>query len=255
MSDRVAGSRRMMGGVAALVATTGMALVIARAEAPPRAVTASLSADEAKEGFVLLFNGCDLDGWLAEGSGYEVRDGLLICPKGRGKDLLHSREFSDFVLRFEFRLDRGANNGLAIRAPAMGKPSYDGMEIQIIDDDNYLEVHNYRLQPWQKHGSVYGVVPATPGALRGPGEWNEQEVRAVGSRITVVLNGRTILDTDLSTLTETADGKGLDEHPGVRRRSGRIGFLGHGDEVAFRNIRIRDLSAAAGGATSAPAAP
>ncbi len=207
---------------------------------------ATLSEEEAREGFVLLFNGRDLDGWLAEGSGYEVRDGLLICPKGRGKNLFHTREFSDFELRFEFRLDRGANNGLAIRAPETGHPSFDGMEIQIIDDDNYLEVHNYGLQPWQRHGSVYGVVAAQPGALRPAGQWNEQIVRAVGSRITVMLNGRTILDTDLSTLTETADGKGLEKHPGVRRRSGRIGFLGHGDEVAFRNIRIRDLSAAGG---------
>lgn len=202
----------------------------------------TLSDEEVKEGFVFLFNGRNLDGWLAEGSGYEVRDGLLICPKGKGRNLFHAREFSDFILRFEFRLDRGANNGLAIRAPETGNPSYDGLEIQIIDDDNYLEVHNYRLQPWQKHGSIYGVVPAQPGALRSPGEWNEQEVRAVGSRITVVLNGQTILDTDLSKLETTADGKGLEKHPGVRRRTGRIGFLGHGDEVAFRNIRIRDLS-------------
>lgn len=243
----------MKGGVAAVVVTMFAALVVAHAEAP-REATASLSEEEAKEGFVLLFNGRNLDGWLPENSGYEVRDGLLVCPKGCKQNLFHSREFSDFVLRFEFRLDRGANNGLAIRAPATGNPTYDGMEIQIIDDDHYLEVHNYRLQPWQKHGSIYGVVPATPGALRPPGEWNEQEVRAVGSRITVVLNGRTILDTDLSTVTDTADGKGLEKHPGVRRRSGRIGFLGHGDEVAFRNIRIRDLSPAAAGAAGASAA-
>ncbi|MCX7819016.1 MAG: DUF1080 domain-containing protein [Kiritimatiellae bacterium] len=202
-----------------------------------------------EEGFVPLFNGRDLEGWLADGSGYEVRDGLLICPKGCKNNLFYGREFSDFVIRFEFRLTRGANNGLAIRAPERGNPSYDGLEIQIIDDDNYFEVHNYRLQPWQKHGSIYGVVAATPGALRPPGEWNEQEVRAVGSRITVVLNGRTIMDADLSQLSGTADGKGLDQHGGVHRRSGRIGFLGHGDEVAFRNIRIRDLAGAGGGPT------
>jgi hypothetical protein len=57
----------------------------------------------------------------------------------------------------------------------------------------------------------------------------------------VVVNGQTIVDADIDALTETADGKGLDHHPGLRRRTGHIGWLGHGARVEFRNIRIKPL--------------
>lgn len=193
------------------------------------------------EGFISLFNGTDLTGWMGATGGYSVEDGAMVCQEKGGGMLLTMHRFSDFVFRFEFKMPKGANNGLAIRTPASGNPAYAGMELQIIDNQGYKEVHNYELQPWQVHGSIYGCVPAQTGALKPCGEWNVQEVRAVGSQITVIVNGQTIVDADVDALTETADGKGLAEHPGLKRRTGHLGWLGHGARVEFRNVRIKPL--------------
>ncbi len=184
-------------------------------------------------GFVYLFNGHDLDGWM--GGQYVVEDGMLVCPAEGGGTLLTEREYANFVLRFEFRLQPGGNNGLAIRTPREGNPAYVGMELQILDNDapQYAD-----LQPTQYHGSIYGVVPAKRGALRKPGEWNRQEVYVNEDIIRVKVNGKLILDADLSTITDPAV---LEAHPGLRRYSGHIGFMGHGDRLEFRNLRIQEL--------------
>jgi hypothetical protein len=194
-----------------------------------------------QDGFISLFNGTDLTGWMGSTGGYAVEEGVMVCLEKGGGTLLTMHRFGDFVLRFDFRMPKGANNGLAIRSPAQGNPAYDGMELQIIDNDGYKEVHNYTLQPWQVHGSIYGCVPAKTGALKPCGEWNHQEVRAVGSRIMVILNDQTIVDADVDALTETADGGGLAKHPGLKRRTGHIGWLGHGAKLEFKSIRIKPL--------------
>lgn len=197
-----------------------------------------LARKQAEQGFVSLFNGRNLSGWMGEKNTWYVKDGALISrPDGHG-NLYTQETYSDFVLRFEFKLTLGANNGLGIRAPLEGDPAYAGMELQILD--NTAEKYS-GLEPYQYHGSVYGIVPAKRGYLKPAGEWNRQEVIARGSHITVKLNGETILDADVgkASTPDTPDGK---EHPGLLRNRGHIGFLGHGAEVAFRNIRIRDLN-------------
>jgi hypothetical protein len=192
---------------------------------------------ESEEGFVPLFNGKDLDGWqVVRGKPYLVEDGKLVCPARGGGALYTVQQYSDFILRFEFKLTPGANNGVAIRAPTRGNPAYAGIEIQILDD---YSPRYRKLRPVQYHGSVYGLVPAKRGALKPPGEWNHEEIVVRGSRVTVKLNGQVIVDTDLS---EIKDPKLLKRHPGLKRRKGHIGFLGHGTRVEFRNIRIKVLS-------------
>jgi len=196
-------------------------------------------ADEA--GFVSLFNGTSTEGWQGALAGYDIVDKELRCRKGAGGNLLTVAEYGDFVLRFEFRLTPGANNGLAIRAPATGDAAFVGMELQILDDSHPKYAN---LQPWQVHGSIYGVAAAKQECLKPAEEWNTEEVTARGSKITVVVNGKTIVDEDIKRFcsgTPTPDGKA---HPGLTRPKGHIGFLGHGDEVHFRNIRIQPLDAA-----------
>lgn len=189
------------------------------------------------EGFVPLFDGQTLAGWTGSVDGYTVEDGVLVCLPDKGGNLYTARTYDDFILRFAFKLTPGANNGLGIRAPLGTNAAYEGMELQILDDDD----PKYKdLQPYQYHGSIYGVVPAKRGHLKPDGEWNEQEVTAKGGRITVKLNGEVIVDADVSTIptTGTMDGKA---HPGLHRREGHIGFLGHGSRVEFRDIRIKEL--------------
>ena len=96
------------------------------------------------------------------------------------------------------------------------------------------------LKPWQFHGSIYGVAPALRGYQRPPGEWNDEEIRVQGRRVTVVLNGKIILNVDLDTATKDGTLSGRD-HPGVANTSGHIGFCGHGDLVEFTDLRIQSL--------------
>ena len=202
----------------------------------------TLCEDEQRDGFVPLFNGVDLHGWTGNKVDYYAHKGMIVCePSGRGSGNLYTdKQFSDFILRFEFKLTPGANNGLGIRTPLVGDAAYVGMELQILDD----EAEKYRnLESWQYHGSIYGVIAAERGHLKPVGEWNHQEVYANGHHIRVVLNGVTILDGDIYQAskggTQTIDNQ---NHPGLLNRSGHIGFLGHGDPLKFRNIRIKELN-------------
>ncbi|MFM8283767.1 MAG: DUF1080 domain-containing protein [Planctomycetaceae bacterium] len=203
------------------------------------AALAAAHVARGEEGFTPLFDGKSLAGWQGDVAGYEVVNGEIHCRQGAGGKLLTAAEYGDFVLRFEFRLTPGANNGLGIRAPVDGDAAFAGMELQILDDGH----EKYRsIAPWQAHGSIYGVVAATRGALKPTGEWNVEEVTVRGSKVMVVLNGQTIVDADVAEFRDgkaTLDGK---EHPGLKRTRGHLGFLGHGDEVHFRNIRLRPLS-------------
>lgn len=193
-----------------------------------------------EKGFVTLFNGNNLDGWVGNKQMYKVENGSIkVDPEaeGHGGNLFTEKEYANFILRFEFQLTPGANNGLGIHAPLEGDAAYVGKEIQILD--NTAEKWS-DLEPYQYHGSVYGVIPAKRGFLKPVGEWNQQEVMVKGPEIKVILNGTVILDANM--LEASKDGS-LDQkdHPGLQKEKGHIGFLGHGDVVSFKNIRIKEL--------------
>ncbi|MBN9385817.1 MAG: DUF1080 domain-containing protein [Chitinophagaceae bacterium] len=198
-----------------------------------------LTEAEKKEGFISLFNGLDLSQWTGNTTGYLVKDGVVeVAPEaGGGGNLYTKEEFSNFIYRFEFQLTPGANNGIGIRAPLEGDAAYVGMEIQVLDNEapKYKDLH-----PYQYHGSVYGVIPAKRGYLLPTGQWNKEEIIARGNKIKVILNGTVILDGDIKEESKngTMDHK---EHPGLLRPTGHLGFLGHGDIVRFRNMRVKKL--------------
>lgn len=197
------------------------------------ATAADLSREEVQQGFVRLFDGKTLDGWQGSVKGYTVDSGVMICKPGGS--LYTKKEYADFVFRFEFKLPPGGNNGVGIRTPMGVNAAYGGMEIQILDDGH----PRYKnLRPYQFHGSIYGVVPAKRGHLKPTGQWNSEEILCLGSHVKVNLNGVDIVDVDLSKIDKTIDGRG---HPGLHNKKGYIGFLGHGDPVEFRNIRIKEF--------------
>ena len=205
----------------------------------PRPEPFKLSAEEEKEDFQVLFDGTNLDQWTGNKKDYAVESGNIVLhpSKGSGGNLYTNEQFDNFVFRFEFMLTPGANNGLGIRTPLEGDAAYQGMELQILD--NNASVYE-KLQVYQYHGSVYGVIPAKRGFLKPLGEWNYQEVIADGDHIKVILNGTTILDGNIREASKngTMDKR---EHPGLLNKTGHIGFLGHGSKVMFRNIRIKEL--------------
>lgn len=198
----------------------------------------ALRAQPAEPGFTALFDGSTLNGWKlvrGRGPGYVVENGVIVCPADGGGNLYTEREYANFVLRLEWRLWEGGNNGIGIRAPLEGDAAYLGMEIQVLDDES----GKYRdLKPTQYTGSIYDVFPAKRGFVRRNGEWNTYEITADGPRVKVVLNGETVMDSDLNSVKDEAV---LKRHPGLRRASGHIGFLGHGTRVEFRRIRVREL--------------
>lgn len=199
-----------------------------------------LSVQEQADGFVSLFNGKNLDGWVGNKVGYRVDEGeIFVDPSasGGGGNLYTEKEYADFAFRFEFQLTPGANNGIGIRAPLEGDAAYVGMEIQVLDNTAPVYAN---LQKYQYHGSVYGVIPARREFLKPVGEWNEEEIWIQGTRIKVTLNGTVIVEGDIAEASKngTID---HNDHPGLKRTTGHIGFLGHGSELRFRNIRIKTL--------------
>ncbi len=200
-------------------------------------LAAALAADD--PGFVPIFNGKDLSGWTMrgqDGPGYIVENGTIVCPADGGGNLFTEKEYSNFILRFEFRLENASNNGIGIRAPYEGDAAYTGMEIQILDHD--APVYRGQLRPAQYHGSIYDVVPAKTGYLKKTGEWNREEIVANGRLIKVTLNGMVIVDANLDDVKNPAI---LRKHPGLARTSGHIGLLGHQSRVEFRNLQVKEL--------------
>lgn len=200
-----------------------------------------VSKEEEQAEFVPVFNGIDMTGWSGNLTDYTAIDGMIVCdPSNQGSGNLYTaNEYSDFILRFEFQLTPGANNGLGIRTPREGDAAYVGMELQILDNEDDIYKN---LQPYQYHGSVYGVIPAKRGFQKPVGEWNYQEVQAIGNKIKVMLNGEVILEGDIAKASKNGT-KTMDKnpHPGLLNKSGYIGFLGHGSPLKFRNLRIKDL--------------
>ena len=115
---------------------------------------------------------------------------------------------------------------MGIRAPLTGNPSKNAFEIQILDDSAKTFA---KIKPSQFHGSIYKRAAAKRGHLKPVGRWNKQEIRAEKNLITVILNGVRIVDrADVARYKKPS--------------KGHICFLGHGSQVEFRNIRIKDLS-------------
>ncbi|MBL7076816.1 MAG: DUF1080 domain-containing protein [Kiritimatiellae bacterium] len=184
------------------------------------AATEPVAADA--EGFVPLFNRKDLTGWQGNTAGTPVKEGVITARQG---NVFTKKEYANFIMKLEFKLTPGANNGLAIRWPGKGIPAHTGYELQVLDN---TAAKYAKLKTWQYHGSIYSISPAKRGFLKPVGEWNQQTVIAKGDRITVILNGETIVDA-------------VDVSAAKRPESGFIGFCGHGDEVHYRNLRIKEL--------------
>jgi N-sulfoglucosamine sulfohydrolase len=204
----------------------------------PESISSRQANVDDQTGYRSIFNGKNLDGWeLRRGDrgGYKVQDSSLVCPADGGGFLFTEEQFGDFSFCFDFRLEQGANNGIAIRSPMVdAKPAYEGMEIQILDNRGYPK----ELKPTQYHGALYDVAPARRGALKPAGQWNRQEIRCEGRRVTVTVNDIPVLDVNLDAIR---DQNVLKKHPGLLRKAGHIGLLGHGSRVEFRNLRVKEL--------------
>lgn len=198
-------------------------------------------------GWTPLFDGETLDGWQALGAagGYEARDGVLsLLTQGESETLATKEDYQDFELRLDFKVSEMANSGLFLRAARDGSnPAFSGCEIQILDDFHWEERTKSKLKPWQHSGSLYGAVASgEPFALKPLGEWNRYEVRWVGPKLAVRLNGKELYSVDTTAL-KPEQGEPFEK----RAKTGFIGLQRHAGDVSgesyawFRNLFVKRL--------------
>lgn len=236
------------------------------APAPPSPSGAPnrLSAEEAAEGWQLLFDGVSTEGWrgvnagVFPAAGWEARDGALVAngtpgvESGAGGDIVTLREFGDFDLAWEWRLDtKGGNSGVkySVRETAGETTKHGlGLEYQILDDRNHEWMLSGRMSPDDFHtlGGLYELYAPSPGKKPRPlGEWNSSRIVSRGGAVQHWLNGALVLEYDRSSpdfLERVARSKFRDVDGFGRHATGRILLQDHGSTVRFRSLKIRDLA-------------
>jgi hypothetical protein len=205
----------------------------------------TLTAAERADGWRLLFDGESTDGWRGYGrpdmpDGWRVVDGALTRV-GPGGDIITEDVFRDFELALEWNVASGGNSGIFYRAIEGHGPIYMfAPEMQVLDDD----AHADGLSRVTAAGANYGLFPAPEGVVRPAGEWNAVRIRVEGSHVTYWLNGERIIDYELGGPdweARVAASKFAEWPDFGRAAEGHIGLQDHGDRVAFRSIRIREL--------------
>lgn len=228
----------------ATACAAGSGTTDAGAAQAPATMPNTLTAEERASGFRLLFDGRSLAGWRgydpATAQGWEVIDGELTRT-GPGGDIVTVEEFANFELRLQWKISPGGNSGIFFRVTDGAEHTYEvGPEMQVLDDGRHAD----GASPLTSAGSNYALHPSPRGVVRAVGEWNDVAIVANGAHVEYRLNGVKVVDYELwSDEWErvVADSK-FAQWPGYGRSpSGRIGLQDHGDRVAYRSIRIREL--------------
>jgi hypothetical protein len=173
-------------------------------------------------------------------SGWIVKGGVLHSGQKRGTWLMSDKEISDFILEFEIKLTEVGNSGVALRAPMMGDPAFDGMELQVADFR-----YNTQAKDSELTGGIYRAIAPSKQVYK-PTEWNKFRVELKGVHLKVTLNGEVIQDVDLEKFDQPVKRHDGSNAPPVKDRPkrGHIGFqhLSRNNEpVLIRGARIKSL--------------
>jgi hypothetical protein len=212
-----------------------------------------LSAADQKAGWTLLFNGTSLDGWRAykkpdaSGTRWSVKDGLLCLNPGDSKDTRGARDivtttpYSQFELAWDWRISSGGNSGVKYFV-LEDRESAIGHEYQVIDDAKHPDA---QIGPHRQTAALYDVMPAANRPIKPAGEWNTSRVVVKGHDVEHWLNGTKVLSYTLDSpaLREAvAKSKFKDVERFGKPQSGLILLQDHGDEVCYRNVKVRALN-------------
>ncbi len=193
------------------------------------------SGSLAEADWIDLINAKDLKGWtpVASKGAWSQKDGIITATPGDGW-LATDRDYGDFELELEYKLPPKGNSGVFLRAPLEGASSGAGLlEVQAIDDNAFRNEPDHN-----RTGAVWGLFGGKPRADAPTNKWNKLSIRAVGPRITVVVNGTKVTEGNLADEPEAA------LKPNMKLPTGRIGLQRRAATgVEFRNIRIRELNA------------
>ncbi len=217
---------------------------------PPADGHRTLSSIERDAGWTQLFDGATTKGWRGIGKqifpdkGWEVADGCLHRKAGeRGGDIVTTTEFGDFELAFEWKVAPGANSGVKYRVRDQpGQGSAFGPEYQVLDDGKHQDGANSKTSA----GALYAVMAAGKSAPPLVGEWNTGRIVCSAGRIEHWVNGERLFDVELGGETWAANvsrSKFRNRADFASAGPGRIALQDHGDEVWYRNLRLRELPA------------
>lgn len=223
----------------------------------------TLTAQEKKDGWKLLFDGKTTNGWRGAykdkfpEKGWDVTDGMLTIQQSNGSesesfgDIVTNGEYSDFDLVFDFKLTEGANSGVkyfvAEQSPKP-KGSAFGLEFQVLDDDKHPDAKLGRNGN-RTVGSLYDLIPATGKQARPIGEWNTGRVISKGKHVEHWLNGKKVVEYERGSeqfreLVAMSKYKAPNYNANGRfgeAPKGHILLQDHGNRVYFRNIKIKTL--------------
>jgi hypothetical protein len=223
--------------------------LLAAGHAADKAAPNTLTDKEKDNGWKLLFDGKTTDGWHAYkgkevGDKWKVIDGALVLDqKGgkRGGDIVTDGEYGDFELAIEWKVTKGANSGIMYRvSEEKGAPFETGPEYQILDNANHGDGKN----PKTSAASCYALYAPTKDKTRPIGEWNKTRIVVKGDHVEHWLNGEKVVEyefgsDDWNKRVEASKFAKMDRFG--KEKKGHIDLQDHGDEVAYRNIKIKRL--------------
>ncbi len=211
----------------------------------------TLSDAEKADGWTLLFDGSESSihanfrGFKKDkfpGEGWSVHDGALVhSAHGGGGDIVTDGEYADFEFACDWKVAPGANSGIMYRCDEKhGAPWETGPEFQVLDDAR----HHDGQKPTTRAGTLYDIMPCSADVVRPAGEWNHARIVARGRHIQHWLNGVKVVDVDLDS-AEYKAAHAKSKWPSMKDYatlpSGHIALQDHGDEVAFRDIKVKVL--------------
>lgn len=222
----------------------------------------TLSKKEKKEGWILLFDGKSLDGWRGYNKDHVPAawtidgDAIKINGSGEGEagaedggDIIYDEKFKNFELTFEWKVSDGGNSGVFYLAREFDElPIYrSAPEYQILDNVNHLDARLGKDGNRQS-ASLYDLIPAKPQNSKPFGEWNTGGIIVYKGTVVHQQNGENVLEYHLWTpeweeMIENSKFKGWEEmiNAGGDERMGYIGLQDHGDDVWFRNIKLKKM--------------
>ena len=211
-----------------------------------------LTQAEIDEGYKLLFDGKTTIGWRGLNKekfpekGWEIDKGMLHCvANGKGGDIITEEEYGNFELKLEWKIAKGGNSGIFYRGketPGSGIWK-SAPEMQVLDNENHADAKKGKNGN-RKAGTLYDLIPAVPQNAKPFGEWNSVKIVCRDTHIEHWMNGEKVLeyDTDTEEWNELVKNSKFAPYPEFGKMSeGHIALQDHGDDVWFRNIKIRML--------------
>jgi hypothetical protein len=219
--------------------------------------TAVIKENPADEGFVDIFDGKTTTGWRGYNKtefpkGWEVVDGTLHCigsgtgEAGSGGDIIYDKKVSNFELKLDWKISEGGNSGIFILGQEIpGHPLWhSAMEMQVLDNERHPDA-KLGKDGNRMAGSLYDMIPAKPQNAKPAGEWNSVKILVYQGTVVFTQNGENVVEFHLWT----DDWKNMVKNSKFKdyewfmnpAKEGYIGLQDHGNDVWFRNIKLKQL--------------